>query len=487
LKRKILIVLFTALMVFSIAVPALATHSQGLLFGKTTTLDAGGGTTYTPTDSASNLTDGDHTTTVSFNNSESYRFELDAISDLNKYYIEITSSSSPFVINFNDSNNNVIYQKSFASGTVGVFEEAIDVLNVKYITVGGVSGTSVTISELDVYENSDITAPATPTGLTSTSLDGQVDLSWDANTETDLAGYNVYQSTDNVTFTKVNTSLITTTSYSVTGLTNGTTYYFTVSAVDTSGNESAQSTSVSATPSASTTTDTTPPGEVTGLSETHTDTEVTLSWTNPTDSDFSKVKLYKDGAFVAEGSLTSYIFSGLMPSTSYTFEVTTVDSSGNESLGSSISVTTSQSTDTTAPEPPTNVTVNAGNKALYVQFDRSVSEDVYGYNVYVDGTKYNTSPFTSNYYQVTGLNNDQTYSIQVSAQDTSGNESSLTLGVSGTPSLDAVPLVRLDFDLKDVGNGVTSWFTSIWLILAFAVAIPLSFVIAGRIKGLFST
>ena len=41
----------------------------------------------------------------------------------------------------------------------------------------------------------DITPPANPTGLTATGGNGQVALDWANNTETDLAGYNVYRST----------------------------------------------------------------------------------------------------------------------------------------------------------------------------------------------------------------------------------------------------------------------------------------------------
>lgn len=48
-----------------------------------------------------------------------------------------------------------------------------------------------------------------------------------------------------------------------------------------------------------------------------------------------------------------------------------------------------------------------------------------------------------------------------------------------------IPTINLDYDLADVATGVANWSSSIWLIVAFAVAIPLSFMIAGRIKNLF--
>lgn len=49
-----------------------------------------------------------------------------------------------------------------------------------------------------------------------------------------------------------------------------------------------------------------------------------------------------------------------------------------------------------------------------------------------------------------------------------------------------IPTVQLVYDLTDVATGTTSWFSSLWLILAFSIAIPLAFYIANRVKGLFA-
>lgn len=48
-----------------------------------------------------------------------------------------------------------------------------------------------------------------------------------------------------------------------------------------------------------------------------------------------------------------------------------------------------------------------------------------------------------------------------------------------------IPTINLTYSLADVATAVSNWFSSFWLILAFAVAIPLAFMIAGRVKGLF--
>ncbi|MBK5482945.1 hypothetical protein JFV29_13890 [Peribacillus sp. TH16] len=48
-----------------------------------------------------------------------------------------------------------------------------------------------------------------------------------------------------------------------------------------------------------------------------------------------------------------------------------------------------------------------------------------------------------------------------------------------------IPAVSLTYNLADVATAVSNWFSAYWLIIAFAVAIPLAFLIASRVKGLF--
>jgi uncharacterized phage protein (predicted DNA packaging) len=86
-------------------------------------------------------------------------------------------------------------------------------------------------------------APAVPSELTGVAGNGFADLSWEANTENDLTGYYVFQDGTLITSTP-----ITDNTYKVTGLTNGVSYSFRVSAVDSNWNESGLSTAVSVTP-----------------------------------------------------------------------------------------------------------------------------------------------------------------------------------------------------------------------------------------------
>lgn len=77
---------------------------------------------------------------------------------------------------------------------------------------------------------------------------GSVDLSWVASVSTATTGYRVYYGTAPGTYNQAFGSGISAgsgTSYTVTGLTGGVTYYFAVTAIDGSG-ESAYSTEASA-------------------------------------------------------------------------------------------------------------------------------------------------------------------------------------------------------------------------------------------------
>ncbi|HKV26085.1 MAG TPA: glycoside hydrolase family 44 protein [Candidatus Acidoferrum sp.] len=86
--------------------------------------------------------------------------------------------------------------------------------------------------------------PATPTGLTPTAGNAQVSFTWNASAG--ASSYHLKRSTANGgLYTQI--AAPTATNYTDTGLTNGTTYYYVVSALNSVG-ESANSAQVSATP-----------------------------------------------------------------------------------------------------------------------------------------------------------------------------------------------------------------------------------------------
>jgi fibronectin type 3 domain-containing protein len=181
--------------------------------------------------------------------------------------------------------------------------------------------------------------PAAPSALTASGIVGEVNLSWTAPADTDLAGYNVYRgtTTEFPLTTPLNSGLVSGVTYSdVTGIV-GTPYFYVVKAVDTSGNSSTISNEATATPLA----DTTPPAAPSGLTAMPGDHQLTLNWTANTEGDKAGYNVY---LFTEPSTYTklntiplanpSYTPTNLTNGTTYTYTVTCVDTHANESLHS---------------------------------------------------------------------------------------------------------------------------------------------------------
>jgi len=91
----------------------------------------------------------------------------------------------------------------------------------------------------------DVFPPAAPTAIQAVASGvGQtpfVDLSWIANTESDLAGYNVYRHEEGQAAIKINTELVKAPAFRDSTVTSGHKYLYAVTAVDLRGNESSHS------------------------------------------------------------------------------------------------------------------------------------------------------------------------------------------------------------------------------------------------------
>jgi len=91
----------------------------------------------------------------------------------------------------------------------------------------------------------DIFPPAVPSGLEAVfSGAGQqlfVDLIWAPDTDADLAGYNIYRHEEGGKAVKINSDLVKTPAYRDARVAQGKKYFYSVSAIDLRGNESARS------------------------------------------------------------------------------------------------------------------------------------------------------------------------------------------------------------------------------------------------------
>ncbi len=122
------------------------------------------------------------------------------------------------------------------------------------VSAYSVSGSANAVTQIYFY---DTIPPAAPSIIDGAGGNTIADISWHPNTEADLAGYKLYFDTDTLlpldgihTVYGEPSPIITgiDTTMKVYGLFNDSTYYFAVSAVDVSGNESPLSAFISATP-----------------------------------------------------------------------------------------------------------------------------------------------------------------------------------------------------------------------------------------------
>ena len=199
--------------------------------------------------------------------------------------------------------------------------------------------------------------PAAPTTVLATAGNGQASLSWTAgsNGGSTIAGYKVEKEMGGNWITVSADTQSTSTSYTVTGLTNGTAYTFRVTAINANGAGTASSASASVTP-------VTLPGTPSNLTATPSNGQVSLAWSPGSGGGSSltghSVEASTDGGtswttVIADtgSALGSATVTGLTNGTPYLFRVSGISGSGTglpATLGSAVSPSTT-------PSAPTSV------------------------------------------------------------------------------------------------------------------------------------
>jgi chitodextrinase len=160
--------------------------------------------------------------------------------------------------------------------------------------------------------------------------------------------------------------------------------------------------------------------------------------------------IFRNGAFIASTSITSYQDAKLAPLTTYVYTVTAWDAAGNESMPStSVSATTQASPDTTPPSIPTGmVGTMLSNSEIALSWDTSTDNvQVAGYQVMKNHVLLATTLTPS--YRDSGLSSGVTYTYTVKAYDQAGNTSGLSNPVSLT-----LPPSSSTLSVSIVGNGL---------------------------------
>jgi|tagenome__1003787_1003787.scaffolds.fasta_scaffold20985964_2 hypothetical protein len=307
-----------------------------------------------------------------------------------------------------------------------------------------------------VFATGAATAPAAPGNVTATAADGSATVSWTSpsNGGSPITSYTVtpYAGTTAQTPVVV-TGSPPATSTTVSGLTNGTTYTFTVTATNAVGTGPASAASNSVTPTAAPAA--TPPGAPSSVSASAGNGSATVSWTAAANGG-STITSYSVTPYIGTTAqtpttvagnppATTTMVTGLTNGTTYTFTVTATNAVGTgPASGPSNAVTPTAAPTATAPDAPSNVTATAGNKSAKVTWSAPANGgspiNAYTVRTLVGTTVLKTvtvtgSPPATNV-NVSGLTNGTTYTFTVTATNAVGT------GATSAPSNPVTPKVR---------------------------------------------
>ncbi|NBX91633.1 MAG: BspA family leucine-rich repeat surface protein, partial [Proteobacteria bacterium] len=288
-------------------------------------------------------------------------------------------------------------------------------------------------------------APGVPTTVSGTAGSSQVSLSWSAPSDdggSAITDYVVQYSANGSTWTSFSDGTSSLTSATVTGLTPGTAYVFQVAATNAAGTGSYSASSASVTPY-------TTPSAPTGVSGTVGNTQVSLSWTTPSNNGGALITDYEiqyssngGSSWIAfsdgVSTSTSAVVTGLANGTEYVFRVAAINAAGTGAYsGSSLGVIPK-----TTPDPPTGVSGTLGDTEVSLSWaapssngGSAITDYLVQYSsnsgsswtTFSDGTSTNTTA------TVTGLTNGTAYTFQVAAVNNAGQGSYSAQSSSVTP------------------------------------------------------
>lgn len=180
-----------------------------------------------------------------------------------------------------------------------------------------------------------------------------------------------------------------------------------------------------------------PPPDVTQIVTLPFENKMEISWTNPTDENFSGVEIYRNDTKIAtvQKSQTKYTDTGLTPDTQYKYRIVALYNGGNTSLGVVFYARTLERDET----PPAEIR----NLKSYVYADRIKftwenpdDVDFYEVRIYRDGKQIATAVTPATQFTDYDLQEHTTYTFVFHSVDTNGNVSpgvSVTETTKGRP------------------------------------------------------
>jgi fibronectin type 3 domain-containing protein len=272
--------------------------------------------------------------------------------------------------------------------------------------------------------NGGTTVPAAPAGLVATPGNAQVALSWSAVSS--AAGYSVKRSAiTGGPYTQLSSQSATT--FTDTGLTNGTKYFYVVSASNSAG-QGANSAEVSATPTLPA------PATPSGLAAVPGNAQVTLTWSASNGATSYHVK--RSTVSGAETQIAAPASSGFTDvtvtnGTKYFYVVSAVNSAAQSANSNEVAAT--PTAPATAPSTPTGLQATAGNAQVTLTWNAAAGATSYHLKrSTASGAETQISAPTSNNFTDTGLTNGTKYFYVVSAVNSVG-ESANSAEVTAAP------------------------------------------------------
>lgn len=325
----------------------------------------------------------------------------------------------------------------------------------------------------------DMAPPPPPAGLAAAPGNGKVVLTWQPNTEPDLAGYRVFFREAGASAWELAAELPAgATTYTVTGLTNEQAYEFGVTAYDTARNESA--------PSVTTATPTViPPNPPAGLTAEPGDGEARLAWQPsppPPDVDGYRVRYRLRGTqqwtLAGEADVLTFTIRGLTNGQEYEVAVVGFTTEDGESKPATAVVRPRAPGD--PPPAPDWLMAEPSVGAVTLRWPAVQHEGLAGYRIYYrrsgDQWRYiGASMVTS--YQVIGLTPGDRYEFGVTAIDTEGRESPMAVTVATPKALSLVEALLTADWVSAMRDGLGRWWSSGGGWLAMILSLPMAIAI----------
>ena len=291
------------------------------------------------------------------------------------------------------------------------------------------AGESANSAEASAKPTAPTQAPAAPSGLMATAANTQVNLTWTVSAT--ATSYNVKRATTTGgPYTKISSP--TSPSFTDTGLTNGTTYFYVVSAVNSAG-ESANSSEVSAKPTAPAQAPATP----TGLMATPANAQVSLTWAASATATSYNVKrsTTTGGPYtkISSPTATNFTDTNLANGTTYFYVVSAVNATGESA--NSVQASATPVAPRQSPAAPTGLIAAGGNAQVSLSWTASSGATSYHLKrSTTTGGPYTqiSAPATTSFTD-TGLTNGTTYFYVVSALNAVG-ESANSAQASARPA-----------------------------------------------------